>query len=88
MDNFNTIMNLINSCFCIKICDKIDNQKESTIVKNINSSDNSCQSIQSNKLPSLLSLNHSSDLFSLSYSSQSISSDNLSDDSLLGIVYT
>mgnify|MGYP000106080947 FL=1 len=79
MDNFNTIMNLIHSCFCIKICDKIDNQKESTIVKNIHSSDNSCQSIQLDKLPSLLSL---------SYSSQSISSDNLSDDSLLGIVYT
>lgn len=88
MDTFNTIMNLINSCFCIKIYDKIDNQKESTIVKNINSSKNSFQSIQSNKLPSLLKLNHSSDLFSLSYSSQSISSDNLSDDSLLGLVYT
>ena len=79
MDMFNTIMNLIHSCFCIKICDKIDNQKESTIIKNINSSDNSCQSIQLNKLPSLLSL---------SYSSQSISSDKLSDDSLLGVVYT
>ena len=88
MDIINNFINLIHSCFCITICDKINKQKESTIVKNINSSKNSPQSIQSNKLSSLLSLSHSSDLLNLSHSSQSMSSDSLGSDNLLGIIYT
>lgn len=78
MDIINNFINLIHSCFCIKICDKTNNQKESKIVKNINSSENSLSSIHSNKSHSRLGLSHSS---------QSISSDNLSDDSLLGFIY-